>query len=713
MAKSLVSLLGYSGQGPILASQVMTRDLAEGEVREFSDEAAAALVVQDYYLAAADLDSRQLPQEWEDNDVLYDAPLLANMEDPTRARVSRYTVNNQTNTMGDAVRDGLFAQKPPFFLRPRGKTTELEADAWTALISALLDRMNFRYWTGLGVDSQSLDGTAIWKAGWSRRKRVVPIRKPKAAPPTVNTPTGPTTVDTTESLDHEIEYKTVTESYPWIETRMLGTTLFDPGWRTPNRPDLCGYAIDIDFPTWEDLEKLRNDDCYNIPDSEALKTWLFAHHMQGAPGSTTVETSLSREGSPVDHATDRSTPTSVDPLQQPILMLERWDAERVMAVLAIDGRYIVIRNEPHHRNRIPHFTANWRSKKNTGWGIGNGKLIGADQRIEQGTLNHALNLLAYQFNPAILHARGQNAPTGNRTIRAGGFFGVDPIGNDVRNALAVMEMPKVPAEAWQMITYAKASSQETSGADATFMQGQLQAKGSSAARTATGAGRIAAKADGRVQTPVENIELGLFNPFIEWLIDSIKIHMPSQEIKDILDDKLSATLMESFKMDKFIEATFEVEMTAAAKLAAKTAMAQQLPFLMQIFQQPQLLEQLHAEGKTISLDVLLDVLFAVSEYRIEDEIIVPLTDQEKAVMLQMNAPNAKIQEATQVEQLKGQNALDLEDRKAQNKLATTVAEKALEREGEGIPLAHAAALSERAQDEQIFQGNGPSPIAGA
>jgi hypothetical protein len=692
---------------------IKTRDREEGEAVTFSDEAAAILCVQDYYRAAADLDSRMLPQEWEDNDVLYDAPLLANMEDPTRARVSRYTVNNQANTMGDAVRDGLFAQKPPFFLRPRGKTTQAEVDAWTALISALLDRMNFRYWTGLGVDGMSLDGTCIWKAGWSVRKREVPVRKPKAAPATVNTPTGPTQVDTAESLDYTIEYRCITESYPWIETRMLGTTLFDPGWRTPNRPDLCGYAIDIDFPTWEDLEELRNEDCYDIPDAESLKDWLLHHRDQGAPGATTVETSLSREGSPVDHATERSTPTTANPLAQPILMIERWDAKRVMAVLCIDSRYIVIRNEEHHRNRIPHFTANWRSKKNTGWGIGNGKLVGADQRIEQGTINHALNLLAYQFNPAILHARGQNAPSGSRTIRAGGFFAVDPLGNDVRNAMAVMEMPKVPAEAWEMVQYAKTSSQESSGADATFMQGQLQQKGSSAARTATGAGRIAAKADGRVQTPVENIELGLFNPFIEWLIDSIKIHMPTSEIKDILDDKLEAALLKELDMGKFIDASFEVEMTAAAKLAAKTAMAQQLPFLMQIFQQPQLLEQLHAEGKTISLDVLLDVLFAVSEYRIEDEIIVPLTAEEKATMLQVNAPNAKIQEATAVEQLRGENALNLEDRKAQNNLATTVAEKALERQGEGIPLAHAMALDERAQDEQYFRGQGPSPIAGA
>jgi hypothetical protein len=142
-------------------------------------------------------------------------------------------------------------------------------------------------------------------------------------------------------------------------------------------------------------------------------------------------------------------------------------------------------------------------------------------------------------------------------------------------------------------------------------------------------------------------------------------------------------------------------------------MAQQLPFLMQIFQQPQLLEQLHNEGKTISLDVLLDVLFAVSEYRIEDQIIVPLTEEEKQMMMNLNAPNAKIQEATQVEKIRGQNQIDLEDRRAQNHIAETVAEKALDREGHGIPMAHAFALNSRAADEKYLAGEGPSPIAGA
>lgn len=711
MASSAVLPVGHNGWAPIRAAQVFTHEVKDGKAPIYAEAAAASLLVQDYNRARTYLETEQWAEQWIDNDILYDVPLMDSLADPTRARVPRYTVNNQTNTMADACRAGLFSQKPPFMLRPRGKTTQKVADAWTALLDTLLDRMNFRYWTGLGIDSQALHGTAVWKGGWQMRKRVIPVRKQKAPKEDVTLPTGTEKVETTESLDYDLKYDTVEESYPWIESRLLGTTLFDPGWRTPNRPDLCGFVIDVDYVTLQDLEAMRGEGCYEIPAEDALKNFFFSNQNSPADQGTNIEQTLSHEGSVVTHAEARSTNTTADPTAHPMLMLERHDGTTVMTGLIAQGRVMVIRNEPHNLARIPHFTANWRSKLNSGWGIGMGKLVGGDQRIEQGTLDHALNLLAYQFNPAILHLMGQNTPTGNRMIRAGGFYAV--AGDDVRKGMGIMEMPKIPGEAWQMIQYAKSSGQETSGADATFMQGQLQGKGSSAARTATGAGRIAQKADSHVQTPVENLELGLFNPFLAFLIDMVKVHMPTAEILQILDKKLGEALTKALNMDQFMEADIEVEMLAAAKLAAKTAMAQQLPYLMQIFQQPQLLEQLHAEGKTISLDVLLDVLFAVSEYRIEDEIIVPMTTEEKQMVMQMNAPNAKIQEATAQQQLKNQGSLELEDRRAQNKLATSIAEKALEHNEGGIPLSHAAGLVERSDDEKILSGQGPSPIAGA
>lgn len=733
MAKLSESLpVGKSGWEPILGQNVFTRNLEEGEQAKFDEGGAISLVVQDYNRARAYLDTEAYLLQWEENDVLYQSPTLGT-EDPTRARVARFTVNNQSNTMADACRNGLFAQKPPFFLRPRGGTTQGNADAWTALIDVLLDRMKFRYWVGLGIDSMSLHGTGVWKGGWSTRKRIVKKRVPKAKPVQINQPAGNAEkINTVVSDDFDIVPETIEESFPWIEKRMLGTTLFDPAWRTPNAPELCGYAIDYDYPTWSDLERMRDEDCYDIPNSEALKQYCFHRADQDAGQGTTVESSLSHGGSPVQHAEARSVATTANVLEQPMLMLERWDESTVKTVLHINDAWVLIRDEEHGLGRIPHFASNWRNIENTGYGMGHGKLVGGDQRVEQGTLNHALNLLAYQFNPAILVSQGSGAPNQNRMVRAGGYFPVSPLGGDVRKSMAVMEMPAVPAEAWKMIQYAKSSSEETSGADSTFQQGNLGGPGSSAARTATGANRIAAKSDGRVQTPVENIELGLFNPFITMLIDMVKTYMPMKEIRQILSTKLQEDIMRDFDGDAFISADLEVEMLAAAKLAAKAAMAQQLPFLMQIFQQPQLLEQLHAEGKTVDLDVILDVLFAVSEFRMEEEIIRNLTPEEMQRVQSVQNPKvgqtqAETQGKLAIEAVKGENQTALEDRRAQNELARDVTMHALEhhtgaqedpgeraqnRNDSGIPLSHSFGLALRAGDEDTFEGKGASPLAG-
>ena len=720
-------------QGLTNQTQIRNQDIyiAPGSDIELmlTEQGVVTLVVSDFQTAATFVDQEEWYSQWRDNDLLYQSPVI-DIGDPTRARVSRFGVNNDANTMADAVKSGLFAQNPPIFLRKRGKTTQQQLDGWMALLSVLFSRMKLQYWAGLGIHCQTLQGTGIMKGGWSKRTRTVLKRKPKGAPARVENASGTTERVHTKDIDsHTLQPDTITESYPWIEYRTLGTTLFDPKWNTPNDPSYAGYVIDVDYTDWTRLRDLKNDDSYTIPDLANLLEWLKERGSRSAEQGTSIEAGLSRSGSPVGHAADRSTSTSIDPTRQPILMLTRTDCDKVMTVLKIDSGWVVIQNRSHHLNRPPHFTMNWRNIDNAGYGMGIGRLTGSDQRVEQGVLNQCLELLAYQLNPAILYARGSgNAPTGDRVVRRGGFIGVDPIGDDVRKAWAVAELPEVPAAAWQTIQYSQQSSQNTSGADSTFMPGNLGGKGSSAARTATGAGRIAAKSDARVQTPVEAVEVGFIVPWTEMLISMVKMYMPLEEIRGILSDKLGEAIADELTQDgAILDAEMECEVLAGAKLAAKAAMAAQLPELMQIFQQPQLLDQLHQEGLTIRLKVLLDVLFAVSEYKMEDEIIVPLTDQQKQHMFQMlqmqQGGGVKGQADIQREQLRGQNELQKEQLRGKNEIAKTYVQhqleaenptdKAQERNGGGGPLARAEGLVERGDMERMLQGQGPSVLAGA
>ena len=282
-AAALMSPIG--GFEPIRKDQISITPDAERNAPEYTDEAAAQLVWQDYQSARTEIDNNLWLTQWTENDRLYQSPTLGTSGDGRFARVSRFTVNNDTNTMGDAVKQGLFSQKPPFFLRPRGKTTQNEVKAWSALLDTLLDRMKFQYWTNLGIEGMTLDGTAIWKGGWSTRKIVKKRRKLKNKEKlTVDQPQGgPLQPKTKESFATEEYFETIEESYPWLEQRMLGTTIFDAGWRTPNHPELSACAIDIDFPTWQDLEELRGDVAYKIPSAEALRDYFFKNIEAPAP----------------------------------------------------------------------------------------------------------------------------------------------------------------------------------------------------------------------------------------------------------------------------------------------------------------------------------------------------------------------------------------------------------------------------------------------
>ena len=72
---------------------------------------------------------------------------------------------------------------------------------------------------------------------------------------------------------------------------------------------------------------------------------------------------------------------------------------------------------------------------------------------------------------------------------------------DVNKAVGFMKMPDVPTDAWKMLELTQKGGEDLSGANSQMQQGNLGGPGSSAARTATGAGRIAAMADQNIAEP--------------------------------------------------------------------------------------------------------------------------------------------------------------------------------------------------------------------
>jgi hypothetical protein len=736
MASAATTLmpLGNDIALPLRREDVQT---TEGGVRPaiWNDDATATLVWNDYQKAKAYVEAENTSWllEWQETDILYQSPIpyrYERLQSGRPARVPRFLVAKMTRTLARGVKRGLFAEQYPFLLRPGARGDQNFADALTYVVGVLLKRMKFQYHGGLQINGQTLYGTGIGKYGIQQKTCVRKTRQRKNQEPQIPLPTGgDVSVPTEQSDDFETKTQTVTESWPYYEYRKLGTTLFDPKWCTPDAPEeSAGYCVDIDYVNFYDLQQMRKLSCYKekkrtidgkeeticagIPDEETLKNFFFDKQGGGlsqAPIGTQTEDNFSSMGSLVTHAAARNRQTSVDPMMAPLLLIERWGADgTVKTILEYEGQKLTIRNEEHDLGSMCHTACTWWPIENSGYGMGIGRIVGPDQRVNQGVLNEALKMIAYPFNAPVLYVRGsENSPTQNVIGRMGGFWGVDPgPSGDVNKAVGFMKMPEIPREAFDFIQMSQRGAEELSGADAQMQQG-VQTGRQGATRSSFGAQRMAAMSDQNIADPVDSFANGVIIPVIEFLVHYIKTKMPIKELRQILSDKYTAEMLKMIDFDQMLDAEFEVAVLAGQKLAAKQGIQQMIPFLLQLLEQPQILEYYHQIGMTVDFAAMEKMFLAVSELTQQPDIIRRMTPRERAQYQQNNPNMQKVQAATAVEKQRGVNKLAEVNAKGKNDLTNKIAETAMERLGGGTELALAAGRLERNDDQQALENGLP------
>lgn len=689
------------------------------EEPEFDDDAIASLIYYNYGLARNYLESNAWLMDWQETDLLYQSPERDRNQRNQQnrpPRIQSFIIWRNTNVMRRQLKRAVFADQDCFVLRAMRKrkkgNTERYIDQWMALLRALNKRANFVYNAKLVADSQVLQGTGIGRPGWEERTYIKWSRKRKVPQPEVQLPVGGTKkINTRESDEMELVPSTVTESWPIFEYRKLGTTFFDPRWNTPNRPDLSSkFVIDADYVNFRDLQQMRRLSCYrNIPDESTLKAYFLLNPNGDAPTPGQMYDALTAQGSTATHAEGMNRDMSFDPFDRPLMVLEMTTEERIGAIVGYEGRWLTIRNEKRKITRgIKHMTANWSNIDNAGYGIGIGRINTPDQRIQGGVITEALKMLAYPMSAPIMIRRGDNAPTQNVITNFGRFWPVDiEPGGDVRKAAMYMPVPEIPADAWKFIAYSQQDSQDLSGANSTFAQGNLGGPGSSAARTATGASRIASMSDANLSDPVDALAEGIIIPWIKYLMEMVKTKMPLAEIREILSDDFDDEIIEAIDMEQFLDADFDVEVLAGQKLAAKQGILQMIPFFLQIVQQPQLLEYLHQRGETIEFKAIMDVFLQLSELVGQPDFFRPLTLEEKQSIQNTNPGAQRVQAAVATEAERGKNKLQEIGAQTQADVTKKAAEVALEHASGSVALERASGLEERKTDEHILEGGLP------
>ena len=635
----------------------------ESRMLLLKDQAAVKLVLDDTANAENFINVLQWASAWTLADTLYQSPATLSAFDGgnvAQANVPKFLLSNHISSIVPKLHQGIFYEDPPFLLRPRPGTTQEVVRAKTALFSYQLWDMKFEEEVEKTLDQMALLGTGIMKWGYTQKTITEKKRVRKGQKGTITTAAGTQEVDTPDSEDFEIVYEDKMISRPWIKYCDIRTVLVDPGCRFGDIRQ-AGYVVYRDYATYEDLNALRQTPGYEVPNEEDLKM-LFIKGKESTPGSDNISLTIP-EGMRgyLQHAVPRNYKTSANPLQNPLEILERWDNDRVIVILACNGHNILIRNEENPYRKIPFYSANWRNIPDCFYGQGLGILIGSEQLVEQGVTNLALDLLAYGLQPTAVRKKGFNTPTQITRWKLGGIVDVD---DDVDKAFKFMTMPPVPGEAWQFISQAQSSAATSSGSNEIVGQGgSLPGAHATGMRSGTGAAAVVSAQASRLDGPEGRFIRQIFVPWMYQMDELNNDMLPTKVMKQVLGEELGETFNKNkFDHIEFRNAKIEYEVLAGAHLGAKREMAQSIPLIMQLLNNPTFSQNVNDGGYIFDGIAIFKALTDSSGWKFSQDFLRKMTPDEQ------QKHDANSPAAMQANQLRAQQAMQLQQFQQEERL---------------------------------------------
>lgn len=666
-----------------------TRLDPETETWEFDDAAALKLICDDETYCDNFMNTSQWSGQWTFADLIFQSPQASSVFDggsPVDANVPKFTVSNHISSIVPKMVGSIFYEDPPFLLLPEPSTTPEIVRAKNAIFSNQLWDMKFEEEAERAMDQMALLGTCIMKWGYThyvkKEKKRVRV-EPKFS---LQTPVGTTSLNTPQSNDFKVEKVERNISRPWIKYCDIRSVLVDPGCRYGDIRR-AGYVIYRDYASYDDLSRLRDVEGYDIPSEDILKAF-FLNRTTPAPDNISMTLPEGMRGY-LQHATPRNTKTTADAYKNGLEILERWDDDKVIVVLRFNSHNILIRNEANPYSVKPFYSANWRNIPDAFYGQGLGLLIGNDQLVEQGVTNLALGLLAYGLQPTAVRKKGFNAPTQQIRWKQGGIIDVD---EDVDKAFKFLQMPPVPGEAWSFINQAQQTAASTSGANEIVGQGGSTGPGrGTGMRNATGAAAVVAANASRLDGPSGRFIRQIFEPWLHQMDDLNNDLMPTAVLYDILGEELGR----EFKIDHmdFRESKFDYQVLAGAHLGPKKEMAQMLPFVLQLVNNPTFSENVANAGYEWDGVAIFKNICDVGGYKFSQDMLKKMTPEAKQ-RHQANSPAAlqqqKLQAAQTAQTAQFQHEEQLEDEKQLGKAGNEILRQTIEKAGtneevEGVP----------------------------
>ena len=615
----------------------------------WQEDPALKLVVQDAERAEKGEQNRAWIMAWTSASQLYQSPFAPRYWPGTQseaASISFFTVACAVNGINPQALAGLFYENPPFMIQERPGTSSQAARAVSALLQYQLEDINFKEELRLGTMNCLLFGTAMFQEGWEKftRERKIIKRKNPTVKIQSQIPGAPPATISDDELEEEVIEEVVDR--PTFEHIVnLREVLVDPGLQVPDIRK-AKYVIRRRYMTWDDLDNLRDREGYNLPSREKLLE-LFL------PPQESVETAPNEEGNrnPLweAKADPRWEPTTADPTQQPLEVLERWDNKNYIVVLQ---KKLVIYNDRNVYGKIPFLSIGWWDIPGAFWSMGLGRTIGTEQRLQSGITNLVIDNASLNLNMPMVRVRGKSIPTQNIRIGPGKIIEVDNQGD----MTPLMRSAPVP-EAGELLAMSQGRVDMVSG-NPVSARGDVGASGhSNMARSSAGASGILAGANTPIADFVDKIAAQVIVPFLYDVQEMNRSMLPMSQLDFIMSEELKHEYVTTGgDLLDILNAKVKFQVLAGSKMTTRRNMAQGLPQLSQFLAQPAVLEQLALEGKKVNVNEIVRMWFEASEWPNLNDVIVDMTPQDLQRQQQQSQSGAGEQKFLQQQQLIAQKA---------------------------------------------------------
>lgn len=619
------------------------------------DQDVLDLVLRDLNRAEYYLLAKGMSVEWDADDRLYLFRVPQGFWEGSsvpRASLGVPLIYEHVESLMPQLMSALFADNPPFEEVARPKTKQNAARASKEIINYQLDEMDFREELRKCCKELLIYGTCFAKKGWRRYNKTI-RETVRTGTPTVELVNGQPVKRWPADSKWKTRNKTIQINEPYFKCVHVRYIIPDPKVRCP-QVKTGAYIIERQYMGVEQLEKaFRKVPGNKLPPTEVLQS--FFEQPKESPERSLLEgrstTSIMNTGiSSLDlnmefKAMPRYQENTADPNKQQLEVVEYTTEDNHYVIL---NRKLPIIVERNTFGEINYDSCCFTDVPDSLYGIGLGRLLKGEQRLQQGIINGRLDDLSLRLSGSFIRVRGSNTPAQQMRLRPGGI-----IDTDNADGIKMIEYPPALADAFTEVEASDARAQRRSGANELITQGGQQGP-SSITRTATGMNTLAAGVGARLGYLIDFISDLLFVPALEFFAECNSKWLDEDTISRILTDELAHDY--DGDMLDIVNAKLKFRILASAKAKARQALAQNLMPMLQVFQQAPVIEAMQAQGLKIDWVEIAQAVADISEIAGTQKWVVPMSDDDKKRLMQKNefaqqAAMGQFQHQQQMEQI--------------------------------------------------------------